>query len=218
MQLLYFILGTIVASTLICFLERTLQQFCCGRSLCNHCHHILRWFDLLPIVSYLYHKKQCHYCQQPIPKHYMLLEIWIGSTYVILSYLQLSWSYYILIPILIAISYYDIRYHIILPKLQWLLVIYCCYFGTITWNLLWMIIFVHLLYFISQQHIGYGDIKLFVLLSSLIPQPLLFINSAFIIAAIYALFLLIFHKAQLKSKLPLAPFICLSFIFITLFI
>lgn len=42
MQILYFILGTIIASILLCFIERTPLQFCYGRSQCNHCHHTLK--------------------------------------------------------------------------------------------------------------------------------------------------------------------------------
>lgn len=71
----------------------------------------------------------------------------------------------------------------------------------------------HLLYFISRQQIGYGDIKLILLLSSLSSTNLILINCTFIIAAIYALFLLIFNKACLTSRLPLAPFISISFVF-----
>lgn len=69
-------------------------------------------------MSYYYHQKQCHYCQHDIPKHYTLLEIWIGSTYFILSTLHVPWSYYALSTLLMTISYYDICYHMILPKLQ----------------------------------------------------------------------------------------------------
>lgn len=36
------------------------------RSICLHCHHQLRWYDLLPLVSWIWLRGRCRYCRTPI--------------------------------------------------------------------------------------------------------------------------------------------------------
>ena len=45
-----------------------------GRSFCPACNHELKWFDLIPIFSYLTLKGKCRYCGAKIPLRDTILE------------------------------------------------------------------------------------------------------------------------------------------------
>lgn len=46
-----------------------------GRSMCVKCNHELKFFDLLPIISFLSLRGKCRYCKKAISVRYVLVEI-----------------------------------------------------------------------------------------------------------------------------------------------
>src|SRR3989338_4049202 len=63
-----------------------------GRSQCPSCQHILRWPDLIPLLSFIFLKGHCRYCQAKISWRYPLVEIITGLILALL-YLKLSSLY-----------------------------------------------------------------------------------------------------------------------------
>lgn len=45
-----------------------------GRSMCTSCKHDLRWYDLVPVFSFLFLKGRCRYCNNPISVRYPIIE------------------------------------------------------------------------------------------------------------------------------------------------
>ena len=45
------------------------------RSYCPNCTHKLSFFDMIPILSYIFLGGKCRYCKQKIRIRYLLLEI-----------------------------------------------------------------------------------------------------------------------------------------------
>ena len=45
-----------------------------GRSMCTTCKHDLRWYDLVPVFSYLFLKGRCRYCRDKISPRYPIVE------------------------------------------------------------------------------------------------------------------------------------------------
>jgi len=45
------------------------------RSRCLHCHHVLAWYDLLPLFSWLVTAGRCRYCHRPIGVFEPLIEL-----------------------------------------------------------------------------------------------------------------------------------------------
>jgi leader peptidase (prepilin peptidase)/N-methyltransferase len=45
------------------------------RSNCPHCHHTIRWYDNVPVLSYIWLRGRCRDCQEPISLIYPLVEI-----------------------------------------------------------------------------------------------------------------------------------------------
>lgn len=80
MLLIYFIFGTIFASfSYVVALRLPLHQdFVKARSQCDYCHHTLRWYDLIPIISYLLLQGRCRYCHHKISITHFLMELYGG--------------------------------------------------------------------------------------------------------------------------------------------
>lgn len=53
------------------------------RSFCTTCKHRLGFFDLIPVLSYVFHLGKCKYCGEKISIRYFLLEVSNGIVFVI---------------------------------------------------------------------------------------------------------------------------------------
>lgn len=62
-----------------------------SRSYCPNCKHKLGFFDLIPVLSYIFHGAKCKYCGDKISLRYFLLEACNGILFVIL-YLIFDYS------------------------------------------------------------------------------------------------------------------------------
>ena len=86
-------------------------------SFCDGCKRNLRWYELIPIFSFLLQKGRCKTCGKKLSFFYPFTEILTGLFFVI-SYLVFGFSFNFLISILIS-SYFvivlvsDIKYYII---------------------------------------------------------------------------------------------------------
>lgn len=88
-----------------------------GRSQCPHCHETIRWFDNVPLLSWVMLGGKCRRCQWKIPARYPLVEtssagaaaiaVWrFGAT------LEAAWVY-AFVAIMIAITFIDWEHQII---------------------------------------------------------------------------------------------------------
>ena len=78
--ILIFLLGLSVGSFLnviICCLE-TKEPIFLSRSHCPKCGALLKWSDLIPLVSFLIQKGKCRYCGKKISWQYPLVELATG--------------------------------------------------------------------------------------------------------------------------------------------
>ncbi len=73
------------ANALIDRLPRN-ESWVSGRSHCDKCKHVLNWYDLLPVFSYLLVKGKCRYCKSPIPPRNLLVEMFLGLAFIVLSW------------------------------------------------------------------------------------------------------------------------------------
>lgn len=62
-----------------------------GRSYCPGCKTTLRWYDLLPVFSFIYLKGKCRYCHKKIGFEYIIVEILSGVLFSLLFF-QLPYS------------------------------------------------------------------------------------------------------------------------------
>lgn len=87
-----FVIGTLFGSffSLATYRIPRHQDIVIKRSYCPTCKHKLGFFDLIPILSYIFAKGKCRYCKQKISIRYLLLEVCNGivflSFYLIFGY------------------------------------------------------------------------------------------------------------------------------------
>lgn len=199
------------------------------RSYCPHCKHELLWQDLIPIASFLFLKGECRYCHKKISLQYPLVEILTGlvflsvfsSQYPIFNMaglISLSFLFYIA-STLIVIFVYDLKYYLILDMVLFPAIIitfaYRLIFSMAAMpNYLLAVViaagfFLGLFLVSKGQWIGFGDVKLVVLLGLILgfPNVLAGLFLSFFFGAIIGVVLMLLNKKGLKSEVPFAPFL-----------
>src|SRR3989344_7889253 len=126
----FFIFGTIIGSFLNVVVLRYGTKSISGRSFCFSCGKTLRWFELIPLFSFLAQGGRCRNCKAHISLQYPLVEFVTGlvfvavawknlqpTTYNLQLYSPLSWSVVgcqlLVFSLLIALSVYDLKHKII---------------------------------------------------------------------------------------------------------
>ena len=64
--------------------SRDKPSFLKGRSFCPRCHQTLRWYDLIPIFSFVFLGGKCRYCHQKISWQYPVVEIATGLIFLLI--------------------------------------------------------------------------------------------------------------------------------------
>lgn len=52
-----------------------------GRSQCPHCGRVLTWYELVPLVSWLWLRGRCRTCHAPISARYLIGELAVGAVF-----------------------------------------------------------------------------------------------------------------------------------------
>ena len=133
-----FLLGTIIGSFLNVVIYRlnTGKTMVNGRSICMTCNKDLRWYELIPVLSFLIQSGKCRRCANKISHQYPIVEVVTGLVFALVSFKFLSifdvslFSYILIVGIfvtifslLIVISVYDLRHKIIPDKLVYTFII-----------------------------------------------------------------------------------------------
>lgn len=115
----FFIFGTIFGSffTVVGTRIPNRESIVFPPSHCTECGHTLRFFELIPILSFLWQKGRCRVCKTKLSMKYLLYELATGILFA-LCYFVFGFSWELLIAltflsILIIIIISDIDYYII---------------------------------------------------------------------------------------------------------
>ncbi len=128
LQIGIFIFGTIIGSFLNVVILRQGQKSLNGRSECVNCHKKLKWYELIPVLSFLIQKGRCRGCKSKISWQYPLVEIVTGILFLLIFNLSAGRqvfnismfqffdliSLWLIFSLLIIIFVYDL-YHKIIP-------------------------------------------------------------------------------------------------------
>lgn len=227
---LFFVFGCIMGS----FYHATATRLSNGGSIinppshCDKCKHQLKWYELIPVISYLIQGGKCRKCKTKIPIGCLLMEICTGILFAVCYHvfdlkLELIIAL-IFVSSLMIIIISDIEYMIILDE-----VLVFAVTGIITVMIFDVGIKATCLNILSaigafatmllikklgdmifkQESLGGGDIKLMFLVGLVIGYDMAICNIFFatFIAFPVALFLLIFKKDNL---IPFGPFLSMS--------
>ena len=119
-----FLFGLTIGSFLNCVIYRLekKQSALKGRSYCPHCKHQLKWYDLIPVLSFVILKGRCRYCHKKISWQYPLVEISTALIFLLIFNEFSIFNFQNLINILflfaitsflIIIFVYDLKHYII---------------------------------------------------------------------------------------------------------
>ena len=228
---LIFIFGLAIGSFLnvVIYRLKTNESILIGRSHCPKCGAILKWYDLIPVLSFLIQKGECRYCQKKISFQYPLVEIITGLLFVLILSkfgFDLLITYYLLLItcFLIVIFVYDLRHYLILDKIVFPAIIIILFYQVFIGNFLNTFLsallaggfFLSLVIVSKGKWMGMGDVKFAILMGLILgwPNILLALFLSFLSGAIIGIILIFFGKKGLKSQIPVGPFLTISTIFI----
>lgn len=108
---------------------------------CPNCKNPIKWYDNIPIISYIVLKGRCRYCKEKISPRYILVELLtgVGSTFIFIRFglSVLSLFGIIMFLLLLPIVFIDIE-HMIIPDsiviLLLVLAIFSLFFNNITYG------------------------------------------------------------------------------------
>lgn len=235
--IIFFLIGTILAS----FYGVVATRFPEGKSIikprshCDNCETTLKWYDLIPIFSFLIHKGKCRYCKKKLPIYEPIVELITGLLFMTsFFYFGFGYSFYmslILISLLILIFISDFKYMIILDSplvissiliffLKWFyfdikIALFSLLYGLILFLFMLFIGFLGKVIF-KRDALGGGDVKLSFIIGMAVGIPhgfVVLVLSTFL-ALPYATFSLLTHSSR---EVPYGPFLisslCLVFLY-----
>lgn len=241
------LLGLVLGSFVNAFVWRLYKKkdWVKDRSECDHCHHKLGPLDLIPVVSWVLLRGKCRYCRKPIADS-PLTELAMPTLFV-LSYLfwpqplegegLLTFSFWLVFLVgFLTLAVYDFRWFLLPNKIVFPLIglavlqvtLQLLFFDASWRDLLGAVLgatiisgIFYLLFVLSKgMWIGFGDVKLGIILGILAGGPLpaillLFVASVF--GMLFSLPLVLKGKADRKSYVPFGPFLLAAMVVVALF-
>ena len=205
------------------------------RSHCENCNHILKWYELIPVVSYVLQRGRCRNCNVPLSVSYPIIELLNGFLFS-LSYALYGFSYEMIAfltisSILILIYVSDFKYLIILDEpliigsiLILGLKLYYFGFDTLTRSIfsgLIMFIFMILIKLLGdkvfkRESLGGGDIKLVAFFGFVFGVRLSFVAIVFgsFFAFPYAIYITLSKKDR---EIPFGPFLITALLIVFIY-
>lgn len=233
-KIMFFIIGAVMGSFFHVVATRLSndESIIKPGSHCPKCNHYLKWYENIPIISYLLLRGKCSKCKSKIPLSYIVVEIVTGLLYAA-CYHSFKFSFDLIIALtfvstLVTVIVSDIEYMIILDEVlifsTLLLAIlyifgkglevaaYHIYSGVGAFLAMYAIKWIGDKAF-KKESLGGGDIKLMFLFGMVLglPMSICTIFLATFIAFPVALIILFSDK---ENIIPFGPFLSMAAILI----
>ncbi len=228
MNLLMFVIGAIFGSFVNVIIYRIPHKISLiyPPSSCDNCGERLKWYENVPIISYLLQQGKCNHCGARFSISYPAIEMLVGFVFVILySYAQNIWHFiYLAFLMIMFISMSIIDYkHFILPDklliitagvsllyymfIEGFLVVDYILSALITFLVLF-VLKIGSQYLFKKESLGMGDLKLGALIGFLLgwKPALIAIFFGFNLAGVVILILFLCKRIKRNSYIPFAPF------------
>ncbi|MBE6156888.1 MAG: prepilin peptidase [Firmicutes bacterium] len=243
MGILIFIIGAILGSFYLVIGTRLplKENVISGRSRCDHCKNNLKWYELIPLISFIIQRGKCRNCGKKISFDHLLMELITGLIFLI-GYLYFGITiklgiYLVSVSVALIIFVSDFKYMIILDspliigsvliiilryfELGFRNTLYSCFYGIALFLIMFFIKLIGDKIY-KRESLGGGDIKLCFLIGLTLGYPgiglrisLISLIFAAFLALPYAIASLYINK---KNELPFGPFLISSMIIIFIFI
>ena len=233
----FFILGSIWGSfSNVCIFRLPQDKgVVLDRSFCPKCKSIIRWFDNIPIISFLFLKRKCRNCECKIDFQYFIVELLSAITFCLIYYIYgLSVTTLLLIILsifFIIIFFIDLKHFIIPNELSFPLMfigfvksfypnlnleifpnlINSLVGGIVGYIIIWTIIFLFEK-IRKKEGMGLGDAKLLSAIGfwfGWVSVPIIIFFSSFI-GLLYVLPSLINKTKNLSTSIPFGPYLIIG--------
>ena len=231
----FFILGSVMGS----FYNVVGERLPNGESIlkpkysyCPNCKKRLKWYELIPIFSYIIQLGKCKTCKKEIPIMYLFIEIVTGALFAV-SYYSFGISYELVIS-LALVSFFsivivsDLTYMIIPDEvtiITSLIIIIANFlnlglkdgaiqlgYGIITFTFMYLVMLMGNFLF-KKESLGGADVKL-MFIAGLVLHPVLGILVVFIASCIALPISLVILLTDQEHMIPFGPFLAASIIFL----
>ena len=212
------------------------------RSICPTCQKMIKWYDNIPLLSFIILKAQCRNCSSDISWNYFVVELIAAISFVVIFYFfgisLTTLLFFILSICFIVIFFIDLKHFIIPNEITYPLMligflksfdpnlnsnlfpnfINSLIGGLFGFAIIWLIIFIYKK-LRNKEGMGLGDAKLLSAMGfwfGWVSIPfIIFFSSA--IALLSVIPDLIKNKKKLSSQIPFGPYLIIgNVIFITL--
>jgi len=226
--LYFFLFGIIVGSFLNVVILRlpVNKDLIFTRSGCPQCGNQLKWFHNIPLLSFLFLKGKCAFCEDRISWRYPLIEmltgliaLWLMPTHFSFESLSYFMYFFIIACIFICHFFIDLDHHLLLDSLNIYLLLVILPFTIFmhSWQF-WLIggllgmglpLFVTLAFYKIRGQIGLGggDIKLYGILGLYLgPMGVVFnIFASCFVGAIVGILLIASKKISKDKPMAFGP-------------
>jgi leader peptidase (prepilin peptidase)/N-methyltransferase len=197
------------------------------RSRCPHCGHQLRWFENIPLVSWLLLRARCSACQAPISLRYPLVELGCALLFAALASrhdgepVALAWCAVGATLLALALIDWDTTYlpdslnqpllwaGLIAAALGWTLPLATALWGTVAgylslWSVTWLFKLVT-----GKVGMGAGDFKLLAALGAWLGAPMILpiVLGASLLGALVGIGMKLTGSLREGRYVPFGPFL-----------
>jgi len=227
--IIIFILGMIFGSFLNVVIYRIPEGISIIKpgSFCPECSENLKWYELIPLISYLILLGRCSHCKSKISIQYPLIELGNGLLFIILFYYSIDIPQFIFLAILgmallclVVIDFKDFILPDVLIILSFIIAIIYFgyyekleilprfYFAILTGGGLYILRMITSKIY-KKETFGLGDIKLAALIGFIIGklETFLALFFGFFIAAVIFILLIITGVKKRDAYLPFGPYL-----------
>ena len=237
MSLIIFIFGLLIGSFLnVCIyrIPRN-ESISYPPSHCTSCGSRIKWYDLVPVISYIFLKGRCRNCKEKISIRYPVIEL-LGGIIFLLLYLKYGLSFELIkfavmasILIVIALIDFDTEDVYLKTTLTGIIsgLIFAIlgnyfnitgnflnyiYGGAVSGGLIAIII-------LLTYGMGWGDVEICTMCGLFLgfKMSLVMLFFAFVIGGVTGVFLILTHKKKRRDYIPFGPFIALAAVFTALY-
>jgi len=194
---------------------------------CPHCNHSIRFYDNIPLISFIFLQGVCRYCNKAISWRYPLVEL-ITAILALLLFIKFGLSlkflvFFVFIAVLIVITFIDLDHQIIpdiftLPGIP-IFFLAAVFLAEVPWldALLGVLIGGGILFVIAvvyeliskREGMGGGDIKLLAMIGGFLGWKSLIFILLFssLTGAIIGIAAITIKKQDMKYAVPFGPFL-----------
>lgn len=203
---------------------------------CTNCNNFIKWYDNIPIVSYILLKGKCRYCKTKISLRYPTIEFICGllflSMYFLFGFSYMLIPFCLLVFCLLVITVIDFDFQIIPDEISFFLIIFGLlassfnimlgstvlqriinsFLGLLAGGGSLLLVAIIGKWIFGKDAMGGGDIKIMAGVGTFIgwDKVLFSIFVACLFGSIVGVFMIVFKKIGRKQEIPFGPYLAIS--------